>query len=262
VAKADAKIAEKAAKADAKSAEKAAKADAKKARTRLTGEHEGHQDTLHPNDFSDAKLNRYFSELFRIADTNGDGVLQPSELEDLLNSCGMELSPKRIAEAIRRADTNGDGAIQYEEFLPMMVAIAQNTPRYLHSPRYLRKGAFKAAKEALRKKTTQDGPAPDLSAVTIVPPVVPVLDLPSPPEEQAVNEEEDLPEQIKYSLDQLNCMGFGTPLANRHALAAANGDIEVAVDILLTSDYSMVNLDDGEESPPSYRTATKSSEGQ
>jgi len=45
-------------------------------------------------------------------------------------------------------------------------------------------------------------------------------------------------------LEQLNTMGFGTPRANMHALAAANGSLEVAVDLLLTSDYSMADGSD------------------
>lgn len=56
-------------------------------------------------------------------------------------------------------------------------------------------------------------------------PVVPSLDL--PPAYGTGSE-----------LEQLNLMGFATPRANQHALAAANGDLAVAVDILLTSDFA------------------------
>ena len=55
---------------------------------------------------------------------------------------------------------------------------------------------------------------------------------------------------VKQQLQQLNTMGFGTPRANERALRAADGNLEVAVDILLTADYTMLTGE--EESPPPY----------
>jgi len=94
-------------------------------------------------------------------------------------------------------------------------------------------------------------------------PPVPALDLaalpavPKKEEPTVLEKEEEESDGLKDQLARLNNMGFGTPRANRHALAAAQGNFEVAVDILLTSDYSMVEAD-GEEAfevpPPSYRS--------
>lgn len=56
---------------------------------------------------------------------------------------------------------------------------------------------------------------------------------PESPKAPAIPDQDD-----SLLLDQLNNMGFATPRANAHALSVANGDLAVAVDILLTSDYT------------------------
>ena len=63
------------------------------------------------------------SKLFSIADVNGDGVLQPEEFENLLESCGFDLSEEQIAEIVEAADVNHDGVIEYSEFVPVAVDI-------------------------------------------------------------------------------------------------------------------------------------------
>lgn len=73
--------------------------------------------------YSQAQLSVYFKELFRVADTNGDGVLSPKELEHLLSSTGFKFTTEQVAKFMSVADTSGDGYIQYDEFVPMMMAL-------------------------------------------------------------------------------------------------------------------------------------------
>ena len=65
----------------------------------------------------------YLQQLFAVGDVNGDGVLQPSELADLLTMCGMKLSPDAVLDLVEAADLNHDGVIQYSEFVPTAVAM-------------------------------------------------------------------------------------------------------------------------------------------
>jgi hypothetical protein len=76
-------------------------------------------------------------------------------------------------------------------------------------------------------------------------PTVPALNL------EAVQTTEEPPQEMPLEttqlLAQLSGMGFNTPRANEHALSAANGDLEAAVDILLTSDYTVLDLEDDKD---------------
>ena len=69
------------------------------------------------------QLEQYFMDLFRIADTNGDGVLQKLELQTLLEASGMMVDASDMAKLMPMIDVNGDGVIQYAEFLPLITAI-------------------------------------------------------------------------------------------------------------------------------------------
>jgi len=68
-------------------------------------------------------LGTYLAELFKVADSNGDGVLQPSEFRRLLRLSGFNFSEELIDEVLNIADTNHDGVIEYDEFIPAMVGI-------------------------------------------------------------------------------------------------------------------------------------------
>ena len=71
--------------------------------------------------YSDEHLTVYFKQLFKLGDVNNDGVLQVSEVEELLTMCGFSFSKELVRDLINAADTNEDGVIQYEEFVPMML---------------------------------------------------------------------------------------------------------------------------------------------
>jgi len=74
-------------------------------------------------DVPPAMLERYFQKLFKIADLNGDGVLQPDELSNMLSGSGFKLTPSQVQQVVEAADVNNDGVIDYEEFVPIAVAV-------------------------------------------------------------------------------------------------------------------------------------------
>merc|ERR1719502_526091 len=74
-------------------------------------------------------LERYLAKLFAVADTNGDGVLQPSEFKRLLEMSGFNLSAKNIARLMDAADVNHDGVIEYEEFIPVALAMLEESKK-------------------------------------------------------------------------------------------------------------------------------------
>ena len=49
-------------------------------------------------------LERYLYKLFHVADTNGDGVLQPEEFADLLSRSGFNFSRSLIGQLVDAAD--------------------------------------------------------------------------------------------------------------------------------------------------------------
>jgi len=73
-----------------------------------------------PDEVGADQMDRYLEGLFKIADTNGDGVLQPSELATLLQLTGFNLSASTILDIVQAADVDGDGVIQYAEFVPVV----------------------------------------------------------------------------------------------------------------------------------------------
>lgn len=74
-----------------------------------------------PNlDFQKLKANEleaYLTQLFKIADANGDGVLQPTEYVQLMRLSGLKFSDDMILQGLTEADTNQDGVIDYAELV-------------------------------------------------------------------------------------------------------------------------------------------------
>jgi len=68
-------------------------------------------------------LERYLKKLFTIADTNGDGVLQPEEMSRLLELSGFNFDKSHVSELVAAADTNQNGVIEYDEFIPVAMDI-------------------------------------------------------------------------------------------------------------------------------------------
>ena len=63
----------------------------------------------------------YFTRLFKLADKNNDGLLDPAEIEKLLQLTNFALSKDATARVVAMADTNKDGKIDLNEFLPMAI---------------------------------------------------------------------------------------------------------------------------------------------
>jgi len=70
-------------------------------------------------------LERYLKKLFELADTNGDGVLQPSEFKRMLEVSGFNFTRLQVGNLIAMADLNHDGVIEYDEFVPMAMELLQ-----------------------------------------------------------------------------------------------------------------------------------------
>jgi len=70
-------------------------------------------------------LERYLKKLFTIADTNGDGVLQPEEMSRLLELSGFNFDKSQVSELVAAADANQNGVIEYDEFIPVAMKILQ-----------------------------------------------------------------------------------------------------------------------------------------
>jgi len=74
------------------------------------------------------QLQGYFTKLFQIADANGDGVISPDELQNLLEVSGFPFSADMVGEIMNAADVNHDGVLSYEEFVPVMLRLLEVAP--------------------------------------------------------------------------------------------------------------------------------------
>merc|ERR1711939_1110904 len=110
-------------------------------------------------DVPPAMLDSYLTKLFQIGDTNSDGVLSPTDFQNLLSRCGFNLPADAILKLVREADVNGDGVIDFEEFRDAMLRaerIAREPTEIHHQP----------AGGALRDAPKASGLKPSLKAAS------------------------------------------------------------------------------------------------
>uniref|UniRef100_A0A7S1EQ50 EF-hand domain-containing protein n=1 Tax=Timspurckia oligopyrenoides TaxID=708627 RepID=A0A7S1EQ50_9RHOD len=59
-------------------------------------------------------------EAFKVFDRDASGKISASELKQVMNSLGENLSDEEIEQMLKEADVNGDGEIDYDEFVKML----------------------------------------------------------------------------------------------------------------------------------------------
>jgi len=152
-----------------------------------------------------------------------------------------------FASGVSGSWKNSDKLVWGEASVPCAVAAGTNMLR-LESEGYfphLMKLRITAIPEAPNTRRPSI-PDLDLAALPAVPKAEVTAVAPEPlPVPEPLPASETAPETAQL-LAQLNNMGFATPRANAHALAAANGSLEIAVDLLLTSDYTMLDAEGNE----------------
>ena len=75
------------------------------------------------NKIKDENSEEEIREAFQVFDKDGNGVVTPNELRNVLHHIGEKLTDEEIDEMINEADMDGDGTINYEEFVLMMQGI-------------------------------------------------------------------------------------------------------------------------------------------
>merc|ERR1711865_1239086 len=76
----------------------------------------------------------YLQKLFKVADSNDDGVLSPIEVAELLSRSGFNFPDHVILSLVKAADVNEDGVIEYEEFVPAMLGLMEAANEDDHTP--------------------------------------------------------------------------------------------------------------------------------
>ncbi|CAL4184376.1 unnamed protein product [Meganyctiphanes norvegica] len=82
-------------------------------------------------EFMDILSRITMKEVFRELDTDGNGILSPSEIKV---GMGDKLSDRQLEKAIKAVDLDGDGQINYEEFIDLFTK-PLNTRRKTKSTR-------------------------------------------------------------------------------------------------------------------------------
>ena len=62
-----------------------------------------------------------FREAFKVFDANGDGLINRSELSQVMANLGEKMSAEETEMMMKEVDKNGDGVINYEEFIALIV---------------------------------------------------------------------------------------------------------------------------------------------
>merc|ERR1711990_1272604 len=82
--------------------------------------------TLKAESYSVAEMATYLEHLFRVGDSNGDGLLSTAELGKLLQMSGFSFDEAKVSEVLDAADTSGDGLLDPGEFVLMMLEMMRS----------------------------------------------------------------------------------------------------------------------------------------
>ena len=75
---------------------------------------------------SAAEMENMMKHVFKAADQDGNGTLDPEEFKAFLKEMPLNLTKKETNALILSVDVNGDGLISYEEFLPVFHEIVSD----------------------------------------------------------------------------------------------------------------------------------------
>jgi len=70
----------------------------------------------------DSDSEEELKQVFKMADTDGNGTISAAELRRIMGTFGGAPSDKEVDEMIREADLDGDSQINYEEFVRIMLS--------------------------------------------------------------------------------------------------------------------------------------------
>ena len=103
-----------------------------------------------------AEQRAHFAQVFEQMDANGDGDLEPHELQKGLRDLGVEITLEEATEMVELADADGNGSIDKDEFIAMM---AKQTMLKGNSQWQLwwRKGWLSSAKQNIKSRRQSQG---------------------------------------------------------------------------------------------------------
>ena len=105
-----------------------------------------------------AEQRAHFASVFEQMDANGDGDLEPHELQKGLQELGVEITLEEATEMVELADADGNGSIDKEEFIAMM---AKQTMLKGNGQWQLwwRKGWLSSAKQNIKSRAKTAAPS-------------------------------------------------------------------------------------------------------
>ena len=80
-------------------------------------------DLINYREYLTEPLIEKYEQLFREADTDGNGALGKDELQNMLTKINVKLNDRQLDEIIVEVDKDNSGEIEFDEFCNMMVKL-------------------------------------------------------------------------------------------------------------------------------------------